>query len=107
MGCEVPVGNFDDRSPEAILEHNPTFVSHCEPPRESLKYFANVLEYSNDHLEIPNVESGQCQSDVPKVTIALLQSFATSLAKPGLVRDTHSSVERSICGNCSLFLEVV
>ena len=70
-------------------------------------YFADVLEYCDDHLEITNMESGQCQSNMAKVTVALLQSFATSLAESRLVRNTHSSVERSICGNGSVFLKVV
>lgn len=70
-------------------------------------YFADILEYCDDHLEITNMESGQCQSDMTKVSVALLQSFATSLAEPRLARNAHPSVERSICGNCPFFLEVV
>lgn len=35
-------------------------------------YFADILEYCDDHLEITNMESGQRQSDMTKVSIALL-----------------------------------
>ena len=70
-------------------------------------YFANILENGDDHFEVANVKSGQCQPDMAKVTIALLQSFTAGLAESCLVRNTHSGIKRSICGDGPFFLEVV
>ena len=56
-------------------------------------HFANILKYGHYHLEEANVERGQRQSDVTKVTITVLESSSTGVAETRLPRYTHTLVE--------------
>lgn len=69
-------------------------------------FFANFLEDADNPLEITDVESRQNQSDVAKVTVALLQMKSARLALGSLVRNTHARIERAMCNYCTVMFEV-
>lgn len=47
-------------------------------------------------LQIPYVESRQCKLDMPKMSIALVETLSTSSTFSCLTRDTHVNVHRPI-----------
>lgn len=61
-------------------------------------YFANILQDSNNHLEVSNMQGRQSQPEVPEMAVACLQYFATSIAESRLHGYTHLSIEWAIVG---------
>lgn len=56
-------------------------------------YFAYVLQDSDNHLEVPDVQRRQNQPDVAKMAIARLQDFATSFAESCLHGNSHFGIQ--------------
>lgn len=84
--CEKNVG--------AVL----TRISSIPSGRRKYLYFANFLKYSNDHLEVANMQRRQSQSEVPEMAIACLQNLTTSIAESRLHGYTHLSIKWAIVG---------
>lgn len=55
-------------------------ISAIPSVRRRYVYFADILQDSNNHLEVSNMQRRQSQPEVSEMAVAGLQYFATSIA---------------------------
>lgn len=73
-------------------------ISSIQSVRGRYIYFADILQDSNNHLEVSNMQRRQSQPEVSEMAVTCLQCFATSIAESRLHGNTHLSIKWAIVG---------
>jgi hypothetical protein len=69
-------------------------------------FLANFLQNADDALEITDVERGKNEPHMSEMTVTVFKVVSACCASVGLIRDTHTLVERSMCNHCSGLVQV-
>lgn len=69
--------------------------------------FANLLENLHDEAKIADVEGGEREANVTKMSCTVAQGFLTCRTRAIFARGAETRVERSMTIGCAVVLDVV
>ena len=93
MGGAGLEGKSDVNALEARPSSSSKTIRKCFAAVRDSRYLADALQYRNGQLEVTNMECRQSKLDVTKVSIAVLQGFATGLTGAIFTRYAHTGIQ--------------
>jgi hypothetical protein len=70
-------------------------------------YLAYFLQNRDNHLEVSNVKSRECQPDMTKVAIASQEILVASLTFSTFHSDTHTAVQSAIGSSYAIIVDII